>query len=411
VADVLEATIAVTYLDGGHASAVQLCKTYFPRNIWTTPEQQANRLASRAGEYDIHLERLEDLIGYSFKKPSLLLEAMTTGAYKGGDKGARSYERLEFLGDAILDYLVIEHIYRFEGRNLPHHAMHSIKTATVNSWILGFLCMEHFSVESREDIVMKKKSPNTWSVPDIEASQVKKHIWQFIRPGSRSENELRSLEKFKTMHAEIRRALGTGNKYPWPLLCQFNPSKIFSDVIESILGAMYVDSHANNDVCNAFLGRIGLYKILDRLLKDNVACMHPKELLGIAADRRKVAYVYGEKDKMITCHVLIDGKQIGEKEIGEVREIAATIAAEKAVELEQQGMLYDMVEKAWKVVVEDKPATVLMNGNAIEGAQVSFMDIDDVRNDGDDDNNDDASGVPEETKRDSKLFTDKMSFG
>ena len=411
VADIVEATIAVAYLDGSHESALQVCKTYFPKRTWATPPSQAAQLFVRASDDAVHLEGLGALINYKFTKPALLLEAMTTGAYKGGDRNARSYERLEFLGDAVLDYLVIRRIYAFDGRKLPHHAMHSIKTSVVNSWILGFLCMEHFTLEERGNVAMKKSSPGSSPKPEIEqAETVKKHIWQFIRPGGRNETELKSLNRFEQVHTELRHALDTANKYPWPQLCRFNPSKIFSDIIESILGAICVDSQANDETCDAFLEHLGLYKILDHLLKDDVACMHPKELLGITAEQRRVDYVYGEKDRLVTCQVMLGGKPCGEMTTGETREIASTVAAEQAVELEQGGKLYDMVEKVWKAVKDDKLDETIDNQlNAKnEDTNMGTNDMIDDENDKDDDEFD----VLAESKKHWKPMTDETAvFG
>jgi dsRNA-specific ribonuclease len=371
VADVIEATIGVAYLDGGHEAAVKLCETYFPERTWTTPDQQAAQLFAGASDDSAHLETLEVLIGYKFRKPSLLLEAMTSSAYKGGNHNARSYQRLEFLGDAILDYLTVRRIYSFSGKELPHNAMHSIKTATVNSWILGFFCMEHFIFETRENIIMKISSDGA-AAPEVEEEMVKKHIWQFIRPGHRTDKEQKSLEKFQEMREDINAAFESDKKYPWSLLSRFDPAKIFSDIIESILGAIYVDSHANHEICDQFLKGIGLFKVLDRMMQDNVACMHPKELLGLVAGQRKVKYVYGEEDKMITCHVLINGEQVGGTVKGETTEIASCLAAATAVEIEQVGLAYDVVEKVWKAVSEDQPsAAELGNG---DGDDVADMD-------------------------------------
>lgn len=42
-------------------------------------------------------------MGYTFKDPLLLLEACTHNSWKDGSP---SYQRLEFLGDAVLDLLV-----------------------------------------------------------------------------------------------------------------------------------------------------------------------------------------------------------------------------------------------------------------------------------------------------------------
>ena len=49
---------------------------------------------------------LERLLGLSFSDPSLLQEALT---HKSA--GTPNYERLEFLGDAVLELVVTEQIY------------------------------------------------------------------------------------------------------------------------------------------------------------------------------------------------------------------------------------------------------------------------------------------------------------
>jgi hypothetical protein len=54
-----------------------------------------------------------DILGYQFKNPHLLLEALT---HKSGQifyNLPRNYEKLELLGDAILDYLVNSNLLRF----------------------------------------------------------------------------------------------------------------------------------------------------------------------------------------------------------------------------------------------------------------------------------------------------------
>ena len=53
---------------------------------------------------------IEKKIGYTFKDKKLLTTALTHGSYAhlhGGD----SYERMEYLGDALLDFIVAEALY------------------------------------------------------------------------------------------------------------------------------------------------------------------------------------------------------------------------------------------------------------------------------------------------------------
>lgn len=53
----------------------------------------------------------ERLIGYEFKTPALLSQALTHPSF-GGDYHVPHYQRLEFLGDAVLELYVSEALYR-----------------------------------------------------------------------------------------------------------------------------------------------------------------------------------------------------------------------------------------------------------------------------------------------------------
>ena len=53
----------------------------------------------------------ESLIGYQFKDHQLLTQALTHPSY-GGDHHVPHYQRLEFLGDAVLELYVSEQLYR-----------------------------------------------------------------------------------------------------------------------------------------------------------------------------------------------------------------------------------------------------------------------------------------------------------
>jgi len=54
---------------------------------------------------------LEERIGHRFASPDLLEEALRHGSASAGE-GRRSYERLEFLGDAVLNLCVAREVYR-----------------------------------------------------------------------------------------------------------------------------------------------------------------------------------------------------------------------------------------------------------------------------------------------------------
>jgi ribonuclease-3 len=53
------------------------------------------------------LDTLQDLVGYRFRNPNLLLEALTHTSYaQESSRRGRDNEQLEFLGDAVLNFLV-----------------------------------------------------------------------------------------------------------------------------------------------------------------------------------------------------------------------------------------------------------------------------------------------------------------
>jgi len=60
------------------------------------------------------LRALENRIAYSFRRPALLDQALKhrSHVYAHAGEGIASNERLEFLGDAVLDLIVTEHLYR-----------------------------------------------------------------------------------------------------------------------------------------------------------------------------------------------------------------------------------------------------------------------------------------------------------
>lgn len=74
---------------------------------------------------------IEDTIGYHFKNPAFLLQALTHASYSP-NRCTMSYERLEFLGDAILDFLITCYIFE-TGNNLDPGDLTDLRSALVNN--------------------------------------------------------------------------------------------------------------------------------------------------------------------------------------------------------------------------------------------------------------------------------------
>jgi ribonuclease-3 len=100
------------------------------RSIFTFVKQRPGNTSA--------LKTFQRTIGYKFRDAALLLLALTHKSNVGQDdkKGLLSNERLEFLGDAVLNFLVTEHLYalyptKSEGQ------LSKVKSLVVSRKILG----------------------------------------------------------------------------------------------------------------------------------------------------------------------------------------------------------------------------------------------------------------------------------
>ena len=58
----------------------------------------------------VNIQEVEKIVGYKFKSPKLLVKALTHSSYSNEHK-VESNERLEFLGDAVLEFIITERLY------------------------------------------------------------------------------------------------------------------------------------------------------------------------------------------------------------------------------------------------------------------------------------------------------------
>lgn len=78
------------------------------------------------------LERLEEKIGYCYKKKELLQQALTHSSFANEQKinKSRDYERLEFLGDAVLELVSSEFLFH-SNPDLPEGKLTRLRASMV----------------------------------------------------------------------------------------------------------------------------------------------------------------------------------------------------------------------------------------------------------------------------------------
>ncbi|KAG2171419.1 hypothetical protein INT43_009080 [Umbelopsis isabellina] len=249
LADVVEATLGAAYMTGGVElglrAAIALQVPFDHITEWkhfneTYVESRAN-VPSRAKMHalrHVKLDHLEEITGYRFQNALLAVEALTHASLPNST--VPCYQRLEFLGDGILDFLVVKYLFhKYPG--FEPGQMTDLKDACVNNHILGALCLEmglnkriiHFN------------------------SKLIGAITQFAR------------------EVEIIKENGEHAGEYWSDL---EIPKVLSDVVESVLGAIFVDAGFDFQVVeNAF--NYFMRPFIDEHVKPETLKVHPLKTL------------------------------------------------------------------------------------------------------------------------------------
>ncbi|XP_063981181.1 endoribonuclease Dicer-like [Diachasmimorpha longicaudata] len=172
-----------------------------------------------AGEVNIHMPwagSIEDTLGYKFKDRSFLLQAFSHPSYSSNNV-TTDYQRLEFLGDAIIDFLITIHIYQSCG-NLTPGDLTDLRSALVNN--ITFACL---SVKFGLHTGLLAYAPKLTD----------------------------AIDKFVSFQDE--KGYKVGDDLHWILLeedeCNMaeyaEVPKILGDLFESVIGAIYLDTNKN----------------------------------------------------------------------------------------------------------------------------------------------------------------------
>ncbi|KAH8433816.1 Dicer-like protein 2 [Aspergillus melleus] len=323
LADVVEALIGAAFIEGGFFQAEACIHRFLPEvtppnptptpNPYPDPDPHSthNIDGNTSNPRHIMYNPLQEQLGYRFNSTILLFEALTHPSCQH-DTFTQSYQRLEFLGDAILDMLLVPTIFQHAPHRFTPGDMTRIKHAVVNANLLAFLCMEFAVPRESTDVAQSPKGGFT-----LHSTNTPVELWRFMRCDGAEMRRARdrALARYMTLREDIITALNSGTHYPWEALAGLNADKFFSDVVESILGAIFVDSGGDLDACGRFVERIGLLPYLRRMLSDGVVVMHPKNrVFQMVREEVKfsVKRLQGQmgEDASYRCVVTVDGVEV-----------------------------------------------------------------------------------------------------
>ncbi|XP_014491482.1 endoribonuclease Dicer homolog 2 isoform X2 [Vigna radiata var. radiata] len=228
VADVVEALIGAIISTGDEESALSFIN-------WIGIEVDTNimpyeRHLSIDPENLVKVKDLESVLNYKFEDPYLLVEALTHGSYKRPEIRT-CYERLEFLGDAVLDNLITMHLYgEYVNENFSPGFLTTMRSISVNN--------ECYALSA-----IKAKLNEHILCDPVVAKNIE-----------------------KTM--KVAENLSLDSTFGWQLETYFSP--VLADVIESIAGAIFVDSGYKKEIVFK-----SIRPLLEPLVTPETAKRHP----------------------------------------------------------------------------------------------------------------------------------------
>jgi dsRNA-specific ribonuclease len=312
LADVVEALLGAAYLDGGFPKSFSFLRILIPEVKWLPLPQQNETLFSSvsssgpSSSIPPNLAHLQSIIGHDFGNKTILLEAITHPSHISSPP-TPSYQRLEFLGDAILDYLVTRTIWSHSASSpLTVPQMHTIRVAAVNGPFLAFCALSHTisipitSIDHKPVPSIKGKRSKICPT-SFSASARFLCLADFLRraPSNALTSALAlTRSRFEILHTTIRSALDKHQAYPWRELEAFAPEKFVSDLIESVLGAVYIDTRGDFDACERVAREFGIIGWVEQTLKKGGKILNPKHELGMMAVKEGVRYeAWAEKEE------------------------------------------------------------------------------------------------------------------
>ncbi|KAI1769633.1 hypothetical protein GGR53DRAFT_473403 [Hypoxylon sp. FL1150] len=337
LADVVEALIGAAYLDGGMPKALTCIRIFLPEVEWRGLDSACGALSSQtpmSSRLPDVLVPLEKLIGYSFRNKNLLVEAATHSSFGLVNSAGSCMERLEFLGDAVLDSIIVSAIWEHD---LEPRDMHLLRTATVNADLLGFIGMEWTVPQVVTEV--SKEGITTETQTSIPFWKFMRHISPDMGAAQRAAEERHAAER-----EEILDALQHSKTYPFVRLAHLHIPKFFSDFFESVLGAVWVDSGGAMEPCAAIAEKAGILPYLRRIVADGVDVLHPKNHLGILA---------GKSLKTVKYHTEVRGTvEDGTRELFCRIEVAGEVVVEVGGGVSYEEIEAKAADMAYKILKE-----------------------------------------------------------
>ncbi|KAF9263493.1 ribonuclease III, partial [Marasmius fiardii PR-910] len=216
IADVVEAIIGSAYISGGPEGGLRTAKALaLPLNEveqWSDFRRIADTTLhpahSTTAAWLPVVHQIETIIGHQFRRPHLLLQALTH--VTKANREMSSYNKLEFIGDAILEFMVVRHVFDRNPQSTP-----------------GALTMLKGTMVSNSTLAAVAVRSGLYRYLRFESSPLLNGIQAYVSALQKKESE-------------ERLCAAKEGRSPSQYWCDIEPPKPLADIVESIIGALYI---------------------------------------------------------------------------------------------------------------------------------------------------------------------------
>lgn len=238
LADSMEAMIGLYYECGGIPLAARLIDELgLGADVCAaidSPRREVRRRQRSTGPdpraTSPRVEAVEKIIGYTFADKELLVEALTHGSFRGSE--VCSYQRLEFLGDAIIGFLILKGFY-YKYDDLDPAQLTLLREPGLSNDLFGRVSLEN---------------------------GLHKYLWH---DSPVLETDMKAIEE---KFAAVSDSDTACEELVLP--------KVLGDILESLLGAVFVDDGMKMDAAERFVDRL-VGNALERHANPETLAAHP----------------------------------------------------------------------------------------------------------------------------------------
>jgi len=228
-----------------------------------------------------NLDEVEEILGYKFKDKSLLEEAFTDSSFSGE---LPSYERLEYVGDAVLNLLFTKEHYSLYP-NLSPGPLTRLRAANVDTDKLARVAIRH-------------------------------GLHRYLR------------HKKPLLGEQIREFSQGILEYPLHSNGLIDAPKALADIVESSIGAVFIDCSSSLDIVWKVFK-----SLLEPIIDPSTLCIHPVTQLYEVCQKRNLKIEFVDLwTESTAVDVLIDNQHMGRGVYSLKKDIAHNRAAKNALD-------------------------------------------------------------------------------